>query len=152
MGGGGGGVYLSLCLCNNIHVCLCEGPRFDSVSAFLSLQKQWFIDTVVVTLPLTVNETLNWLSSLPVLECRGHSGDDSVALVTVSLFPNLRGFKPPPPPPPQPHPASASKETLGVPFMLLLLLLFFSFFSLCFNVLHTERKRERGRVGRKGKD
>ena len=32
-------------------------PRFDSASAVLSLQKVWFMDTVFVTLPLTIYET-----------------------------------------------------------------------------------------------
>ena len=43
-----------------------EGPRFDTASAHLSLQKLWFVDSLV-TLSLTINETLKWLSSLPIL-------------------------------------------------------------------------------------
>ena len=45
-----------------------EGPRFESASALLSLQKFWSVDTVlIVTLSLTINETLKWLSSLLIL-------------------------------------------------------------------------------------
>ena len=41
---------------------------FDSASAaLLSLQKLWFMNNVFLTLPLTINETLKWLSSLPIL-------------------------------------------------------------------------------------
>ena len=40
---------------------------FGSASALLSLQTLWFMGTVFVTLRLTVNETLTWLSSLPIL-------------------------------------------------------------------------------------
>ena len=61
-----------------------------------------------MTLSLTINETLKWLSSLPIIShlasvdvkqnvllpifCRGHSGGDSVALglIIISLFPHLR--------------------------------------------------------------
>ena len=39
-----------------------------------------------MALSLTVNETLKWLSSLPI-SVQGHSGGDSVALGIVSLFP-----------------------------------------------------------------
>ena len=55
-----------------------EGPRFESASALLSLQRLW-LWTQLVTLSLTINETLKWLSSLPTL-CRSHSGGDSVAV------------------------------------------------------------------------
>ena len=34
-----------------------EGPRFDSDCALFSLQKLWFVDTVFVTLLLTINGT-----------------------------------------------------------------------------------------------
>ena len=38
----------------------------DSASAALSLsEKLWFVDTVV-TLSLTMNQTLTWFSSLPI--------------------------------------------------------------------------------------
>ena len=52
--------------------CFCWAGKqkdhpFDSASALLSLQTLWFMDTVVVTLPLTVNETLKWLPQLPIL-------------------------------------------------------------------------------------
>ena len=43
-----------------------EGPVLDSASAVLSLsEKLWFVDTVV-TLSLTMNQTLTWFSSLPI--------------------------------------------------------------------------------------
>ena len=46
-----------------------EGPRVDSVSALLSLQKGCGLWThCLATLFLTVNETVKWLSSLPVLK------------------------------------------------------------------------------------
>ena len=48
--------------------------RFDSVSALLSLQKLWFVDTVFVMLPITMSETSKRLSSLS----RSGSGGDSV--------------------------------------------------------------------------
>ena len=44
-----------------------EGPRFESASALLSLQKLRSAGHCLVTLSLTINETLKWLSSLPVL-------------------------------------------------------------------------------------
>ena len=45
-----------------------EGPRFESASALLSLRKLRSVDAVLfVTLSLTFNETLKWLSSMPVL-------------------------------------------------------------------------------------
>ena len=34
----------------------------------------------LVTLPVTMNETLTWLSSLPILICRNRSGGDRIAL------------------------------------------------------------------------
>ena len=43
-----------------------EGPRFDTASALLSLKRLWFVDSLV-TLSLRINETLKWLSSLPIL-------------------------------------------------------------------------------------
>ena len=43
-----------------------EGPRFSTASALLSLEKLWFVDSLV-TLFLTIKETLKWLSSLPIL-------------------------------------------------------------------------------------
>ena len=44
-----------------------EGPRFESASALLSLEKL-SVDTVPFgTLSLTINETLKWLLSLPIL-------------------------------------------------------------------------------------
>ena len=46
---------------------LAEGPRFDSTSALLSLQKLWSVDTVFVVLFLTVNETLRWPISFHIL-------------------------------------------------------------------------------------
>ena len=43
------------------------GPRFESASALLSLQKLWSVETVLfVTVSLTINETLKWFSSLPI--------------------------------------------------------------------------------------
>ena len=44
--------------------------------------------TVFVTVPLTMNETLNWLPSLPVLIGRSRCGGDSVT-VRYSLPPGL---------------------------------------------------------------
>ena len=47
----------------------------------------------VHTLSLTLNETLKWLSSLPIFICRNHSGDDSVAdryIYIISLVPPPR--------------------------------------------------------------
>ena len=37
------------------------------LTALLSLQKLWFVDVVIVILPLTINEALKWLSSVPIL-------------------------------------------------------------------------------------
>ena len=34
---------------------------------FSSLERLWSVNTVFVTLSLTVNKTLKWLSSLPIL-------------------------------------------------------------------------------------
>ena len=53
---------------------------------FGSLQTLWSVDTVFVTLPLTMNGTLKQLSSLPIL-MQNHSGVESIALDIVSLFP-----------------------------------------------------------------
>ena len=53
---------------------------------FGSLQTLWSVDTVFVTLPLTMNGTLKRLSSLPIL-MQNHSGVESIALDIVSLFP-----------------------------------------------------------------
>ena len=39
-----------------------------------------------MTLPLTINETLKWLSLLPILKCRSSSGGDSVYSVRYSLL------------------------------------------------------------------
>ena len=39
----------------------------DVSSALLSLQMLCSVDTVLVTLSLTINETSKWLSSLPIL-------------------------------------------------------------------------------------
>ena len=61
----------------------------------------WSVHTVFVTLPLTVNKTLKQLSLLPI-QCRSHSGGDSVVLWIVSLFPPLPGI---------PVPTSTSLET-----------------------------------------
>ena len=44
----------------------------------------WVCGHCLVTLSLTINDTLKWLSSLPILS---HSGGDSVAII--SLFPHL---------------------------------------------------------------
>ena len=44
-----------------------EGPRFESASALLSFPKVWSVETQShVTLSLTINETLKWLSSLSI--------------------------------------------------------------------------------------
>ena len=43
-------------------MAVCEGPSFDSnVSAHLSHQKMWFMDTVL-RLPCAMNETLNQMA------------------------------------------------------------------------------------------
>ena len=64
-------------------VRLVSGRRFDSPLRLsgLALHKLWFrVDTAsVVTLPLTINETLKWLSALPIL-MQDHFGGDSVVL------------------------------------------------------------------------
>ena len=45
-----------------------EGPRLDSASDLLFHQKVVVCGhSLVVTLSLTINETLKWLSSLPIL-------------------------------------------------------------------------------------
>ena len=41
-----------------------------------------------MTLPLTINETLKWLSSLAYLNAKDHSGGDNAALGTV-CFPRV---------------------------------------------------------------
>ena len=43
-----------------------EEPQFESASALLSLQKLSYADSLV-TLSHTINETLKWFSSLPIL-------------------------------------------------------------------------------------
>ena len=56
-----------------------EGPRFESASALLSLQKLWSVDSLVIV-SFTINETLKWLSSLPILMPAGLlTGGDSVS-------------------------------------------------------------------------
>ena len=57
-----------------------------------------------VTLPLTINETLKWLSSLPV------AGGDDVTLSGVSV-PPFPGSQSPPPPPPSNIPESQFHPT-----------------------------------------
>ena len=45
-----------------------EGPRLDSASAVpFSSKRLWFVDSLVVTLSLTINETLKCLLSLSIL-------------------------------------------------------------------------------------
>ena len=60
-----------------------------------SFQKLWSVDTVFVTLSLTINKAFKRLSSLSILmQPYCHSGGDSVAFGTVSLvslFPQLMG-------------------------------------------------------------
>ena len=56
------------------------GPRFDSAPAPLPLQTLWFMDSFV-TVCLTVNATLEWLSPVPIL-MQNHFG---------SLIPFLTG-------------------------------------------------------------
>ena len=53
-----------------------------------------------MTLSLTINETLKWPSSLPILIQELLNGGDSVAtgIIIISLFPHLRT------PSPSPHP------------------------------------------------
>ena len=58
-----------------------------------------------VTGPLTMNETLNWLTQLPIL-MQTHSGGDSL---------DSMKYNPLPPPPPQPPGISVSQSSL-VPF------------------------------------
>ena len=71
-----------------------KGPWFDFTSAFLSLQKLRFVDTVVVTLLLTINETFKMALVAAYLNAlRSHPGGDSVALGIVSLFPHLLGSR-----------------------------------------------------------
>ena len=56
-----------------------EGPWFDPASAFLSLQKLRFVDSVFVTLPLTINETFKMaLVAAHLNALRSHPGGDSV--------------------------------------------------------------------------
>ena len=52
---------------------------------------------LIVTLSMTINETLKWLSPLPIL-MQNHSGGDSVALGIASLFLHLLGSRSPPGP------------------------------------------------------
>ena len=72
-----------------------EGPRFDSASALLFLQKVEVCGYCLVTLSLTINKTLKQLSLLPLL-MQNHSGGDSVALGIVSIFSQLLGSRSPP--------------------------------------------------------
>ena len=44
-----------------------EGPRFDTASALLSLQKGCGLWTLSCDCPSLPTETLKWLSSLPIL-------------------------------------------------------------------------------------
>ena len=101
-----------------------ERPRFDSVSAFLSIKrrrrkekekkkkekkkkkkkekerekkKKRFADSLEI-LPLTVNKTLNWLSSLPTLMQIIVMVTVYIVLGTVCLFPHLLGSRSPPAP------------------------------------------------------
>ena len=46
------------------------------------------MDTVFVTLPLAINETLKWLPS-SIFDAGGILNDDSVTLGIVSLLPHL---------------------------------------------------------------
>ena len=47
---------------------LAEGPRFESASAVFSPQTWWPVDRhCLVTLSLTINDIIKWLSSLPIL-------------------------------------------------------------------------------------
>ena len=50
-----------------------------------------------MTLSLTINETLKWLSSLPILISAGHSGGDSVA---IGIYSPSSPSSPPSPLPP----------------------------------------------------
>ena len=55
------------------------------------------MDTVFVTLSLTINETFKWPSSLPVLTRESFClVSDSAALDIVALFPHLLGCQPSP--------------------------------------------------------
>ena len=48
--------------------CYAESLRFESASAVISLKKLWSeLGHCLVTLSLTINEALKWLSSLPIL-------------------------------------------------------------------------------------
>ena len=50
----------------------------------------WFVDTVsVVTLSLTINETLKWLSSLPILTQESFWWWQCSDRHIISLFPHL---------------------------------------------------------------
>ena len=87
------------------HACeaVCTGQdrrRFESASA----QDPFFSKAVVygqclMTLSLTVNEVLHWLTQL-LATMQTHSSDDSVALGIVPYPPPHRPSLPPPPPPP----------------------------------------------------
>ena len=61
------------------------GPRFESASALFSLQKLLAVDTLIVTLSFTMNETFKWLAVTVYL-----------VLGIVSLFPHLLGSQSPP--------------------------------------------------------
>ena len=73
-----------------------EGPWFNSASALLGLQMLCCMDIVFVTLPTPPpqsNETLKWLSPMPIYT-QNDCGGDSVALGIVSLFPLLCQLSP----------------------------------------------------------
>ena len=81
-----------------------EGPRFDFVSAFLSIkrrrekkrkEKKRFGDNLEI-LPLTINKTLKWLSSLPTLMQIIVMVTVYIVLGRVCLFPHLLGCRSPP--------------------------------------------------------
>ena len=47
------------------------------------------MDSLVLNFPLTLSETLNWLSPLPILMHTRFDGDHSVSIGVTSLFPAL---------------------------------------------------------------
>ena len=68
-----------------------EGPRFESPSVLLSLQKLWSVDTVLWLRPSRINETLRQLSSLPILvqESFWWWQCSQLGIIIISLFPHL---------------------------------------------------------------
>ena len=98
-----------------------EELRLESISALLSLQKLWSVDMwhCLVTLSLTINETLKWLSSLPILMQESFWWWQCSDRYIISLFPHLHN----------PFPSSLISLAVFVDVKHYVYCLFLSYFS-----------------------